>query len=158
MPGRRMRLSVGDVFQLPLDLSRVGYGQIVGVYYRTAYYFAIFEQPHEYGEQPELAKIVRGRIALFALSLDALLYHGGWEIVGNTSAPEIDWPTYKEAVAPDVFETFDHTGSIRRPATSEEVESLRYRAVVAPIRLQNAFRALHGAAEWNEAYDELRYR
>jgi len=153
-----MRLTIGDVFQLPLDLSRVGYGQIVGRYERSAYYFAIFEQPHEHSEQPELAEIVRGRIALFALSLDALLYHGGWEIVGNASAPEIEWPMYKEAVAPDVFETVDHTGSIRRPATPEEAASLPYRSVVAPIRLQNAFRALHGAAEWNEAYDNLRYR
>jgi hypothetical protein len=158
MPSKRVRLNIGDVFRLPIDLSRVGYGQIVGRYGRSAYYFAIFEQPREPSEEPELADIVRGQIALFALSLDALLYHGGWEIVGNVAVPGIEWPTYKEAVAPDVFEAVDHTGSIRRPATPDEAENLAFRSVVAPIRLQNAFRAVHGAAEWNEAYDELRYR
>jgi hypothetical protein len=157
MADKRVCLTIGDVFRLPLDLSRVGYGQIVGRFGRSAYYFAIFEQPHELSEQPGLAEIVQGRIALLALSLDALLYHGGWEIVGNTAVPEIKWATYKEAIAPDTFEAVDHTGSMRRPATPDEVERLPFRSVVAPIRLQNAFRALHGAAAWDEAYDALRY-
>ena len=158
MSGRRMRLSIGDVFQLPLDLSRFGYGQIVARHGRSAYYFAIFEQPYEFGEEPDVADVVQGRIALLGLSLDALLYHGAWEIVGHASVPQIEWPTYKEAVASNDFEAVDHTGSIRRPATPEEADSLRYRSVVAPIRLQNAFRALHGAAAWNEECDKLRYR
>jgi Immunity protein 26 len=157
MPRQRMRLSIGDVFQLPLDSSRVGYGQIVGSYERSAYWFAIFERPYEFGERPDVADVVRGRIALLGLSLDALLYHKRWEIVGNAPVGQIEWPTYKESVAPDVFEAVDHTGSMRRPATPEEADRLPYRSVVAPMRLQNAFRALHGAAEWNEEYDKLRY-
>jgi hypothetical protein len=158
VPRTRLRLNVGDVFRLTIDTARVGYGQIVGRYGRSAYYFAIFEQPHESKHEPELANIVRGQIALLALSLDALLYHREWEVVGNTTVPPIEWPTYKEAVAPDVCEAVDHTGTERRPVEGLDVEGLPFRSVVAPIRVQNAFRALHGVGDWDEAYDELHYR
>ena len=40
--GRR-RLSVGDVFTVPIDGTRVGVGQIVGTYEGEEYFFAIFE-------------------------------------------------------------------------------------------------------------------
>jgi len=157
VPSKRLRLNVGDVFRLPIDASRVGYGQIVGRYGRSAYYLAIFEQPYEFGEEPRVADIVRGRIALLALSLDALLYHGEWTIVGRGTLPPIDWPTYKEAVAPDVWEAVDHTGTARRPVERFEAEGLPFRSVVAPIVVQDAFRSLHGVGQWNDAYDKLRH-
>ena len=101
--------------------------------------------------------MVGGRIALLALSGDALLYHGEWAIVGTAAVPPIDWPTYKEAVAPDVWDAVDHTGTARRPVERSDADGLPIRSVVAPTRVQNAFRSLHGVGEWNDAYDPLRY-
>jgi Immunity protein 26 len=151
------KLEIGDIFRLPVDAHRVGYGQIVGRYGRHAYYFAIFEQPHDVNEDVDAASLVDGKIALLALSLDALLSHGEWEVVGHADPPAVRWPTYKEATAPDIFEAVDHTGQHRRPISKDEASSLPNRRVVAPIRVQNAFRSLHGAGPWHEAYDQLRY-
>lgn len=115
----RLRLKIGDVFRLPLSEDRVGYGQIVGSYRTDAYYFAIFEQPQPRHAEPDFSVMTADHIALLALSLDALLYHGRWEIVANrpVDAARIAWPRYKEATAPDVFEAVDHTAesASRRP-------------------------------------------
>lgn len=39
-----------------------------------------------------------------------------------------------------IFDVVDYTGRRRRRATKDEVERLPYRAVVAPIRFEKAFR------------------
>jgi len=81
--------------------------------------------------------------------------------IGRSSAamshPALRRPLYKEAVAPDVFEAVDHTGEHRRRISAAEAASLPTRRIVAAARVQNALRALHGAAPWHEAYDRLRY-
>jgi hypothetical protein len=148
---------VGDVFRLRIDARRVGYGQVVGVYQRSAYYFAIYEAPHDDAIGFDVADIVGGEIALLALSLDALLHHGRWEILGNAPPPPIMWPVYKEGTAEGSFVAVDHTGRVLRKLDEAEAAELPLRSVVAPIRVQNAFAALHGAEEWNSKYEELRY-
>ena len=40
---RRARLHLGDVFTVPIDADRVGFGQVVGTYGKDAYYFAIYD-------------------------------------------------------------------------------------------------------------------
>jgi hypothetical protein len=151
------RFEIGDVFRLPIDANRVGFGQIVGKYGRNAYYFAIFELPHAADAPIDIASLVEGEISLLALSLDALLVRGDWEIVGRTEPPPLQWPTYQEAVAPDVFDAVDYSGNERRRIGEREAASLPTRSIVAPIRVQKAFQALHGAGPWHEAYDPLRY-
>lgn len=148
---------IGDVFRLTIDSHRVGFGQIVARYGRDAYYFAIFEQPYQLGDQVNVASVVSSQVAFLALSLDALLVRGDWEVIGRHDPPELRWPVYKETVAPDVFEAVDHAGEHRRPISHAEAASLPTRSIVAPVRVQNALRALHGAAPWHDAYDRLRY-
>jgi hypothetical protein len=148
---------IGDVFRLAIDSRRVGYGQIVGTYKRDAYYFAIFEKPHERDESVDLQTVVNGEVALLALSFDALLSRGDWEVVGNRPPPQLVWPVYAESVAPGVFDAVDHSGTVRRRVGATEAATLPTRSLVSPIRVQNAFRALHGIAPWNDAYDRLRY-
>jgi hypothetical protein len=150
------RYEIGDVFRLTIDSHRVGFGQIVGKYGRDAYYFAIFDQPHELDERVDLASVVSSEVAFLALSFDALLFHGDWKVVGRHEPPALRRPLYKEAVAPDVFEAVDHTGEHRRRISAAEAASLPTRRIVAAARVQNALRALHGAAPWHEAYDRLR--
>jgi hypothetical protein len=150
-------LQVGDLFRLSIDEHRVGYGQIVEKYQGQAYYFVIYEQPHEHDDLVDPESVVAGDVALLALSLDALIARGDWELVTNRQPPALTWPVYAESVAPGVFEAVDHTGTVRRRVNPDEAARLPTRSIVAPVRVQNAFRALHGAAQWNSAFDQLRY-
>ena len=99
-----------------------------------------------------------GSVKILALSMDALLFHGHWQVVGHRDVVRgLPWPAYKEGVSPPgTYEIVDHAGRLRRRATGAEVERLPFRSVVAPIRLEKAIQALHGLSEWNAAYDELR--
>jgi hypothetical protein len=66
--------------------------------------------------------------------------------------------TCKEATPDGSFVTIDHTGRVLRRLDEIEAAELPFRSVVAPIRIQNAFAALHGAESWNSKYEELRYQ
>jgi hypothetical protein len=90
--------------------------------------------------------------------MDALLHHGYWQVIGNAPVDgTISFPAYKEATAPGVFDVVDHLDTSRRRATPEEADRLPFRKVVAPIRVQHAFEALHGMRPWSSEYNELRY-
>jgi hypothetical protein len=81
----------------------------------------------------------------------------GWEVVANRSPQPIRWNVHAEAIGPGLFEAVDHTGKVRRSIDEDEAAALPVRSIVAPIRVQNAFRAFHGAAPWHEAFDRPRY-
>jgi hypothetical protein len=130
----------------------------VGRYGDDVYYFAIFAGAHPADATPDAALITREEVALLAPSLDALLHHGVWPIVGHAQPTAVVWPTYKEMVSPpDRFEAVDYTGAERRPATPREASELPFRKVVAPIRVQNALQALYGVRDWDASFDSLRY-
>lgn len=156
-----MSLDVGDVFIVPTGDDRAGVGQVVGKYGRDAYYFAIFEGVFPLSEAPAQAvETVCAPVLLLALSLDAKIHAGHWTIVGRAPvASSIPLPAYKEAVGSAVnIEVVDYSGTKRRPATSIEASALPSRKVVAPVRLERAFRASLGLEPWLEAFDELRAR
>lgn len=163
MSPKRARWQVGDVFSFPVDEAgdRVAFGQIVGPWGAgggSHFYFAIFDAVYPNGVDVDIAAAVEKPVALLGLSMDALLRHGRWRVQGQCRVPEdaLRWPAYKEGTSPPgVFDVVDHTGQRRRRASDAEIEKLPYREVVAPIRLENAFRALHGEGEWNEAYASL---
>lgn len=142
-----MKLRVGDVFSVPLEGERVGYGQIVASWGDSGahFYFAIFEGVYSAEDVPDLEAVVAASVVLLALSMDALLFHGHWRLVGHCEVDEsaIPWPAYKEGVSPPgTFDVVDFRGRRRRRATDEETERLPFRSVVAPIRVEKALRAL----------------
>jgi len=102
--------------------------------------------------------VVAGDIALLALSMDALLHHGHWEVVGHREVDPalLPWPAFKEAVSPGEFHVVDHTGERRRPATAQESNEFPFRSVAAPIILERALQAIHGLADWDPQDDKLR--
>jgi hypothetical protein len=158
---KRLKLAVGDVFRMPVDEQHVGYGQIVHRWGDSGghYYFAIFAGVDPADSEPDLDDIVKRPVTLLALSLDALLWHGVWQVVGRRDVvpAAISWPAYKEGVSPQgSYEIVDYTGELRRPATEGEAEELPFRSIVALIRVQRAFLALNGVGEWDDAYDALR--
>ena len=147
---------VGDVFLIPIDDGRNGVGQVVanwkGELYIAVYDLALSDPIVD-------ARIVLGQTPLFvALSLDAKLWHGHWPIIGNVheSVSRIPQPVFKVFVEGVTYvESRDR--SLLRPASRDEAEGLRFRNVVAPVRLQNALNAHFGLGEWLSQYDDLRF-
>lgn len=149
----------GDVFQLPIDENRVGYGQVVGSRPSTLL-VAIFKELHPCSTAPHLTQIASGEVAFLAETFDAKVWNGDWPIVGN-AAPDhvrIPFPTYKVTIgrATDWYvESYDT--SQRRPAKPWEIDSLMLRNVVSPIRLEKALQALHGIGHWDPSYRLLEF-
>ncbi len=117
----------------------MGYGQLVAPYGESGghFYVAVFDGVYRRDQEPDLDAVVAE--PLVALPMDALLVHGHWQVVGRREVDpnRIPWPAYKVGVSPPgTFDVVDHTGQHRRRATDEEAESLPFRTVVAPIRLE----------------------
>lgn len=152
-----MRLAIGDVFTVPIDDRRSGVGQVVGTYGKDAYFFAIFDVVLTAGNEYELDAAVKSRVLFLALSMDAKLAAGHWTVVGRQPvSPHVKMPAFKESVgSPGSYEVVNHDGTLRRPATSADVELVPNRKVIAPVRLEKALRAKHGIGAWLEAYTDL---
>jgi hypothetical protein len=153
----RLELKTGDVFTVPVDETRVGVGQIVATYGKDAYYFAIFDTTAADAASVDLEHATQQRVVFLALSLDAKLAAGHWNVVGHQPVPSgMPLPAFKEVVgSPHRVEVVDYTGSRRRPAQGAEAKLLPNRKVVAPVRLEKALRAKHGLEPWTEAYSDL---
>ena len=155
----RVNAMEGDLFQLPIDENRVGYGQIVGSQPSTLL-VAIFRELHPRSSAPDLSQIVSGEVAFIAETFDAKIWNGDWPIVGK-AAPDhvrIPFPTYKVTIgrANDWYvESYDTTK--RRPAKPWEIDSLLLRNIVSPIRLEKALQALHGIGQWDPSYRLLEF-
>jgi hypothetical protein len=157
----KRRFRVGEVFSVPVDERWLGYGQIVHAWGTSGghFYFALFDVTFRRDETVELDEILRKPLAILALSMDALLWHGIWQVVGHQGVDRerFPFPAYKEGVwPPGTFDVVDYTGRRRRRASEVEVDRLSYRSVLTPIVLQDAFQALHHVGEWRDDYDELR--
>lgn len=152
----RRKPQVGDVFSVPIDAKRVGYGQIVAKYGDEAYYVTVFDRLHELSEVADTRRLVAEPIALLALTFDAKFAAGHWPVVGHEAvSPSVPLPAYQEMLAPNRVEVVDYSGARRRPATQQEASSLPYRTIVAPAMVERALRARHGLEAWQEEYAEL---
>lgn len=150
------KAKIGDVFLLPIDGSRFGIGQIAGDW-KGELYVVIYDAVYASGEVDP--KNVLSEEPLFAaLSLDAKIHHGDWRIIGNVTEnlDGFPQPVFKVDHDGKVF-LISRDRSVFRPASDLEAGALRLRTVVAPVRLENALKALHGIGDWNPRYDELRY-
>jgi len=149
---RSLKVKKGDIFEIPTSDGRYGYGQvIVG---GTALYVSVFREL--YNSAPNLDDVLKGEILLVGWTLDALIYHGRWKIVGNRSpvAARVPFPSYKVRVK-GVPHVHDFNGENYRPATARDWELLNYKTTVSAIRYQNALLAHHGLGEWRSDYEEL---
>lgn len=150
------KVHVGDVFLVPIDGSRFGIGQIAGDW-KGELYVVIYDAVYD-DEDVNPKDVIAGRPLFAALSLDAKIHNGDWQIIGNVSAnlSDIPQPVFKVNQGGEVFlESRDR--SVSRPVSSSEADALRLRTVVAPVRLENALKAHNGIGDWNPKYDDLRY-
>ncbi len=151
----KYKAHIGDIFQIPIDESRFGVGQIAGAWKGELYviiYDGLFSEKYFDSES-----VIGAKPLFAALSMDAKIYHGDWPIIGNVTKnlEHIPQPVFKIDQGGQVFlESRDR--SVSRLASSSEAGRLRLRTVVAPVRLENALKAHSGLGEWNPRYDELR--
>jgi hypothetical protein len=132
---------------------------VVGVYGEDAFYLAVFDAVlSESNTDQATSRVSTAPVVLLALSLDAKIHVGHLAVVGAAPIPaNVPLPAYKEAAGgPTNMFVVDFAGVERRPATELEVESLPFRTVVAPVRLEKALRAWHGLEPWLDAFDQLR--
>lgn len=145
----------GVVFEIPATDGCRGYGQvIVG---GKVFYIAVFCDL--YRDRPVLEKLLKDcNVLLVGWTVDALIYHGQWKVIGH-SAPicaRIPFPSYKVRInGQPCIHDFD--GSHRRPASTAEWELLEHKTTVAPIRYQNALLAFHGIGEWKSEYEIITF-
>jgi hypothetical protein len=145
---------VGDVFLIPLDGRSAAGGQVIAIRDDEELYIAVFDQRLNRNET-DPAVAVDGVPILLTLSFDAKLFHGDWPIIGNLLGlvnryPE---PSYKVKHAGVMsLESRDHL--VRRPASPEELEVLKYRSVAAPQNIEDAINAHFGIGEWSAHYDK----
>jgi len=154
----KVKVQVGDVFQIPIDNSRVGYGQVVARPEKNVLFICVFAATTAADLIPDLAEIVRSEILLAGNTFDAKFNHGHWSIVGNMTSNlvEIPLPHYKSGMAESVIvETLDR--SRRRAATKEEEELLPFRTYSAPVGFELAIKAIAGNGVWLPDYDDLKY-
>jgi hypothetical protein len=153
-----LKLKRGDVFMIPLDEDKVGYGQIVVTSYKGAFMAAFFEKMYSRNEQPPLEAVTNDKILFLGYTLDALLYHKIWQMVGNitTNLKAIKLPYYKLGTPPD-RKLVDYEGRIIRKISGDLFDKLSYQKFIAPIRYDNALKAYHHLGEWKQDYDELLY-
>ncbi|HZF41807.1 MAG TPA: Imm26 family immunity protein [Sphingomonadaceae bacterium] len=150
-----LKVQVGDVFLVPVDSSRFGIGQVAGDW-KGELYIIIYDGIHS-GEDVDPKSVTSEKPLFAALSLDAKIHNGDWRVVGNVldNVDDIPQPVFKVSQGDEIFvESRDRT--VSRPASSEEVQGLNLRTVVAPVRLENALKAYYGLGVWNPKYDELR--
>ena len=150
---------VGDVFIVPTGDGRAGVGQVVGLYGKSSYYFAIFDAvlPLEVAAE-RVMEALTSPVLFLALSLDAKIYAGHWTVVTRTAVhAAVRLPAYKVGVGgPENMHVEDYSGTRSRPATRAEINFLQYRSTVAPAILEGALRAYLGLEPWHPEFDELK--
>jgi len=153
---------LGDIFEIPIDDTRVGYGQVVAVRVAThAFCMVVFERIFEMEPPPSLEVVVGSDILLVANTFDSRIKNGSWTVVGRREPDlsRVPFPAYKLSVGAidDVF-VVSYDGKRRRRATPEETSVLDFRWDVAPIRLEKALKAFHGLLPWDDDYARLGYQ
>lgn len=146
------KLKQGDIFDIPSPDGRKGFGQIV-VAGKTLYVVVFLGLRME---APTPTEIVGEDILLTGWTVDALIHHGRWSVVGNHQPrmERIPFPNYKVVMngVECVRDFFDTT---LRPATAKEAALLDHQTTVAPIRYQKAFLAHYGFGEWLPEFEPL---
>jgi hypothetical protein len=154
----KVKVKVGDVFQIPIDSARVGYGQVIMQPEKNVLFICVFAATRPPNAMPDLDEIVRSDILLAGNTFDAKFNHGHWPIVGNVTSnlAEIELPNYKSGKGDTaVVETLDR--SRRRPATKQEEQLLPFRTYTAPVGFELAIKAIAGVGDWLADYDDLKY-
>lgn len=154
-----MKLKVGDVFTIPISDEKTGFGQIVKIPNKSNFIIVVFTQVYSGKDWPSVDEIINDEILFLGYTMDALLYHKYWNIIGNdvSNLSKIKLPYFKLGTPPDM-KIVNFKGDSVRKASKEEFDNLEYETVAAPVRYENALKAYYKLGDWKDDYDELLYK
>lgn len=154
---KRVRLRVGDLVEIPIDDQRSCYGQVFDISQPGKFYFGVFDAAFSTGEPPESDAIARCDLLLVAETLDALLFHGRWHVVGNTGVQaDVPYPWFRVAFGSEAKPyVANYSRTVIRPAQPHELALVDHRATFAPIILDQAVKARFGIGDWRPEFDQL---
>lgn len=148
---------IGDVFKIGLSASSLGFGQIIDTYKAKMLLVAIFDVQRA-ADLPVAIEGVLASSAIFVCNtLDALLWHGRWQVIGQVPPDHerFPLPNYKVDIGGRLMvENFGATKA--RAATPPELDLLDFRTCYAPIGVENALKAHFGLQPWEDRFDALR--
>jgi hypothetical protein len=142
---RRPRLKEGDVFVFDVGTENVAAGQVLMKNTAGFNLYAIFFKPLWPRDGPlDVREIVGSEIFLAGGTMDALIYHGRWRLIGNQKADlaQIPLPRFKVMIdGRDVVEDF--FGRKIRDACSADLRYYQNRCARSPITFEDAIKAFH---------------
>jgi hypothetical protein len=153
-PSPKIRVKVGDVFLIPIDETTWVIGQLVRKL-QSELYVAIFADRYS-STDVEPRSILDKKPLFLVLTLDALLYHGMWPIIGNVqenrnSIPE---PAFKVGIWGSGPHIISRDEKISRLATPAELGVLRPRTVDSPKNIEIMVRNYFGMNEDQFDFDD----
>jgi hypothetical protein len=149
--GKRLRLKAGDIFAFDVDQDRCGLGQVIepGAVFLTT----ILQKA--YPRDVALSEVDHSDILLTGWTMDGRIRHDFWRVIGNLPVPgNIPRPCSKVRIGSE-FWVQDYRAKPIRKASRLEAEQLDLHSSMSPMSFETAFRAHHGLAEWNKAYDKI---
>ena len=86
--GKRLmkKLKIGDIFTIPINDDKTGFGQIIKIPNKSNFIIVVFKQVYSGKDWPGLDEIIQDDILFLGYTMDALLYHKYWQIIGNKSS------------------------------------------------------------------------
>ncbi|ANH81957.1 hypothetical protein A8C56_14150 [Niabella ginsenosidivorans] len=153
-----MKLRIGDIFTIPVSEEKTGFGQIVKIPNKNNFIIIVYENIYSGRDWPSLEEVVKDKILFLGYTMDALLYHKFWKIIGNVfpDLSKIKFPYYKLGTFPNAM-IVNYKGEKVKTISKLEFDKLQYETVVAPVRYENALKAYYKLSEWREDYDNLLY-
>ena len=155
------RVSIGDIFTVPLGDGRAALGQVIGKY-KSSFYVVVFDLvvPEDAVQSLDLSEVAATPPLLARMTFDARFRPGMWQIVGHRAQDQARFlPAYSFGSDDyDGVRVTNFDGTRMRRATGQEATQVPRLTIDSPIVLEKAVRAHFGLEPWLPAYDEVRYR
>ncbi len=151
---KKIRVNSGDVVEIPIDESRVGFAHVVKR--KHALDLIVFQNAFAKAENYDLDAVLTSPVAFLGQSNDALIWHGLWMVKGNR-APRYDhlpWPNFK-ILSDGQYVVKDYFENTLRVATDEDLKAYDLPWSRAPIGYQKALQALHGIGDWRDDFSKM---
>ena len=155
---KRLKLKEGDVFTIPIDGNTQGYGQIVKIPDKYSFIMVVFEGKWSKNDTVSIEAIINTPILFIGFTLDALLYHGRWVIIGNITSNLglIVIPYYfKMGLPTESQQLINYKLEVLRMATQQESDLLYRHHGRSPIGYQKMLQAYYGIGDLDD--EDIKY-
>jgi len=153
-----IRAHLGDVFRMPMDEERVGYGQLLAKSTQgDAFLAGAFETLYPADANPDLNAVVQDRILFAVRSICDMVIAQRWPVVGRVPPRgPIALPRYRVYVDGKGWCVEGLNANVRR-ASEGEIARLPLASYSSLQSLSTALQAYHGLGEPEDDVYEIEY-